>query len=359
MSSKRSVDVGGVTMGGGAPVVVQSMTNTPTTDVDATLRQIRELARLGAEVVRVAVPDMDSARALPALLEASPVPLVADVHFDAGLAMAALDAGIHKLRLNPGNIRREEDVEGIARRAAELAVPIRVGVNSGSVPGDLRERYGGVSADSMWAAAERHVTMLEKTGFRDIVLSLKASGPGLTVEANERASRERDYPIHLGVTEAGTPLSGSVRTAVAFTRLLDRGIGDTVRVSLAGSPAPEPVVAWEILSALGLRRGFVRVVGCPTCARARLDVGRLAGRVEQALRGRRGRLTVAVMGCEVNGPGEAREADVAVIATPAGYLLFSEGRMIRKICEDELLPVVRSEVDRLLAAGRYNQGGTS
>jgi (E)-4-hydroxy-3-methylbut-2-enyl-diphosphate synthase len=327
------------------------MTNTPTADAGATLRQIRALARVGAEVVRVAVPDMDSARALPAVLADSPVPLVADVHFDAGLALAALEAGVHKLRINPGNIRRRSDVERVARRAAELAVPIRVGVNSGSVPGDLRERYGGVGADSMWAAAERHVLMLEEMDFRDIVLSLKASDPELTVEANVRASRERDYPLHLGVTEAGTPLSGSVRTAVAFTRLLDRGIGDTVRVSLAGSPRPEPVVAWEILSALGLRRGFVRVVGCPTCARARLDVGRLADRVERALRGRRGELTVAVMGCEVNGPGEAREADVAVIATPAGYLLFSGGSMLGELQEDELLPAVRDEVDRLLAAG--------
>ncbi len=346
-------------MGGGAPVVVQSMTSTATTDSAATLSQIRRLARLGAELVRVSVPDMDSARALPALLEDSPVPLAADVHFDPDLALAALEAGVHKLRLNPGNMRKRSDVERIAGRAAELGVPIRMGVNSGSVPGDLRERYGGVCADSMWAAAERHLVVLEEMGFRDIVLSLKASDPGLTVEANQRAFGERDYPLHLGVTEAGTPLSGSVRTAVAFTRLLDRGIGDTVRVSLAGSPDPEPVVAWEILSALGLRRGFVRVVGCPTCARARLDVGSLAARVEKALLGRRGELTVAVMGCEVNGPGEAREADVAVIATPAGCLLFSGGSMIRRLREEELLPAVRDEVDRLLSSGRNNQGGTA
>jgi (E)-4-hydroxy-3-methylbut-2-enyl-diphosphate synthase len=359
MASELSVSVGGVRIGGGAPVAVQSMTNTPTSDAAATLAQVRRLARLGCDLVRVAVPDREAAGALPALLADSPVPLVADIHFSADLAMAALDAGVAKLRLNPGNIRRRADVERVAGRAAELSVPIRVGVNSGSVPGDLRKRYGGVNADSMWAAAERHVLMLENTGFRDIVLSLKATDPQLTVEVNERASRERGYPLHLGVTEAGTPLSGSVRTAVAFTRLLDRGIGDTVRVSLAGSPEPEPVVAWEILSSLGLRRGFVRVIGCPTCARARLDVGSLASRVEESLLGTRGGLTVAVMGCEVNGPGEAREADVAVIATPAGFLLFSGGTMREKLREDELLPALRREVSRLLSADDNNQGGTA
>ena len=359
MASDLSVDVGGVRIGGGAPVVVQSMTNTPTHDTAATLAQVERLAHLGCELVRVAVPDERSADALPALIAQSPVPLIADIHFDAGLAMAALEAGVAKLRLNPGNIRRRADVERVAARAAELSVPIRVGVNSGSVPGDLRRRYGGVNADSMWAAAERHVLMLENAGFRDIVLSLKATDPQLTVEVNRRASRERGYPLHLGVTEAGTPLSGSIRTAVAFTRLLDRGIGDTVRVSLAGSPEPEPVAAWEILSSLGLRRGFVRVVGCPTCARARLDVGTLASRVEESLLGTRGDLTVAVMGCEVNGPGEAREADVAVIATPAGYLLFSGGSMRERLDEDELLPALRREVQRLLSADDNDQGGTA
>ena len=357
MASELSVDAGGVIIGGGAPVVVQSMTNTPTTDVAATLEQIERLHLLGAELVRVSVPDDASARGLPAILEKTPVPLVADIHFDPELAMAALDAGIHKLRLNPGNIRKPADVERVARRAAELSVPIRIGVNSGSVPGDLRGRYGGVNADSMWAAAERHVGLLEKIGFVDIVLSLKASDPQLTVEANLRASRERGYPIHLGVTEAGPPLSGGVRTAVAFTRLLDRGIGDTIRVSLSGSPEPEPVVAWEILSSLGLRREFLRVVGCPTCARSRMDVGALAETVERALLGVRGNLTVAVMGCEVNGPGEAREADVAVIATPAGFMLFSRGSLVRRLDEKELLPAVRQEVDRLLAAGHNHQGG--
>ncbi len=305
---------------------VQSMTNVPTSDLRLLREQVSRLASLGAELVRVSVPDASSAESLPGLLETTPVPIAADIHFDPGLAMAALKAGVHKLRLNPGNIGRPEDVRRIAAAAAERCVPIRIGVNSGSLPGDLRERYG-VSADAMWAAAERHLELLEAEGFEDVVLSLKASDPLLTVEANRRAARERDYPLHLGVTEAGPPLSGAVRSAAALSVLLSEGIGDTVRVSLSGPPEMEPGIAWELLTSLRLReRRFPRVVSCPTCARARLDVAAVARAVQEGLAGLESGLTVAVMGCEVNGPGEAAEADVALVGTPAGALLFVAGR---------------------------------
>jgi (E)-4-hydroxy-3-methylbut-2-enyl-diphosphate synthase len=346
--------VGEVALGGDAPVAVQSMTNTQTSDPSATLDQIERLAGSGAEIVRLAVPDEESARALPPILASSPVPLVADIHFDPELALLALRAGIHKLRLNPGNIARPEDVRRIATEAADRNVPIRVGVNSGSVPADLRNKHGGVNERSMWEAARRHVRILEDLGFEDIVLSLKASDPRLTVRANLLAAESCDYPLHLGVTEAGPGLTGAVRSTVAMTDLLLHGIGDTIRISLTGPPEEEPLVAWEILSSLGLRSGFPRIVSCPTCARARIDVAALATEVAAHLRGRKADLTVAVMGCEVNGPGEAREADIAVIGAPSGCLLFREGTMLRAIDPESILSELDREIDRIV---QRDQGG--
>lgn len=344
----RRVSVGGVPMGDGAPIIVQSMTNVPGHDPEAVSEQVRLLAFRGAEVVRVAVPDRESAAALGAVVETSPVPIVADIHFDPELAMLALEAGVHKLRLNPGNIRDPRQVRRIAERAAFLGVPIRIGVNSGSVPGDLKERYGGVNDDSLWAAAERHVEMLEETGFMDMVLSIKASDPMLTVSANRRAARECDLPLHLGVTEAGPPLSGGIRSAVALSLLLADGIGDTIRVSLSGPPEVEPAAAWEILSSMDIRRRFPRVVSCPTCARSRVDVGRIAAEVQEHLAGRPGNMTIAVMGCEVNGPGEAREADLALIGTPSGILLFVEGRNMGEADESDLLKALDEVLDSIV-----------
>lgn len=312
------------------------MTNVPTYDIAAVLEQIAVLVRNGAEMVRVAVPDRESAMCLAGIVRESPVPIVSDVHFDPELALLALDSGTHKLRLNPGNIRHKMDVHRIAEKAGGLGVPIRIGVNSGSVPGDLRERYGGVNGDSMWAAAERHIALLTETGFRDIVLSLKASSPMLTVEANRKASAECGFPLHLGVTEAGPPFTGGIRSAVALSILLAEGIGDTIRVSLSGPPDPEPAAGWEILSSLGIRSRFPRVVSCPTCARARMDVAGVAVRVQEFLAGTPGDLTVAVMGCEVNGPGEAREADIALIGTPAGMKLFVDGRPEGEVPQEDL-----------------------
>ncbi len=321
----RKVFAGGISIGGDSPISVQSMTNVLTTDIEAVTTQIDMLATLGAEIVRVAVPDVESAAALRSIIEKSPVPIVSDIHFDPELAMMALEAGTDKLRLNPGNIRRKADIWRIAEKALELQVPIRIGVNSGSLPGDLRDRYGGVNRDSMWASAKRHLELFEEAEFKDIVLSLKSSDPMLTVEANRMASAECDYPLHLGVTEAGPRLTGSVRSTVALSILLAEGIGDTIRISLSGSPEKEPVVAWEILSSLDIRRRFPRVISCPTCARTRIDVAGLAGSIQESLEGTIGNITVAVMGCEVNGPGEARDADIALIATPSGLQLFIEG----------------------------------
>ncbi len=334
-------------IGGGAPVSVQSMTTTDTSDSEATLTQIRRLVFLGAEIVRVSVPDDPAAEALERIVEMAPVPVVADVHFRADLALKSLNAGVHKLRLNPGNIRRLDELEKIARLASSKGVPIRIGVNSGSVPGDLRDKHGGVNADSMWAAAERHFTILEKIGFHDIVLSLKASDPMLTVQVNRKASRSCPYPLHLGVTEAGPAGIAGVRSAVAMGILLDEGIGDTLRVSISGSPEPEPGTAWEILSALGLRQRFVRIVSCPTCARARLDVGTLAEKIRKIVEGIEKPVTVAVMGCEVNGPGEARDADLAVIGTPAGLIFWKNGKSMGEIDKNDLEKVLIDEIESL------------
>ncbi len=323
----RSVTVGSVRIGGGAPVSVQSMTNTPTADACATIAQIRALVETGAQIVRVSVPDEASAAALHRIVAESGVPIVADIHFRHDLAVAAVEAGVAKLRINPGNIRRPADVRILAEKAASRGIPIRVGINSGSIPGDLREKLG-TGADALWAAAERHLLLLGETGFSDTVISLKASDPMTTVEANLRAARECDRPLHLGVTEAGPPLEGAVRSSVAIGLLLARGIGDTIRVSLSGPPEDEPFVAWEILSSLGLGRIHPRLVSCPTCARTRIDVAGIAGELSGILRRIRGGFTVAVMGCEVNGPGEAREADLAVIGSPSGMILFESGRRL-------------------------------
>jgi (E)-4-hydroxy-3-methylbut-2-enyl-diphosphate synthase len=344
-SRTREVIAGGLPIGGGSPISVQSMTNVPTTDIEAVCSQINMLANLGAEIVRVAVPDKESAAALRSIIKKSPVPVVSDIHFDPELAIMALEAGTDKLRLNPGNIRRKADIWKISEKALKLNVPIRIGVNSGSLPGDLRDRYGGVNRDSMWAAAKRHLELFEEADFQNIVLSLKSSDPMLTVEANRLASAECDYPLHLGVTEAGPRLTGSVRSAVALSILLAEGIGDTVRISLSGSPEKEPVVAWEILSSLDIRHRFPRIISCPTCARARIDVAGLAESVQESLAGKIGNITVAVMGCEVNGPGEAREADVALIGTPSGIQLFIDGKNKGMIPDSDIEGYLDSIVD--------------
>lgn len=325
MSAGRTVSVGSLVMGGGNPVWVQSMTNTRTDDVPATLAQIRALAEAGCDIVRVSVYDESCARAVRQLVDGSSVPLVADIHFDHRLAVMAAENGIAKLRINPGNVGGEANVRTVADCARAHHIPIRIGVNSGSLERDLLERHGGVTAQGMVESAMRHARMLERAGFEDIVLSMKSSDVRLTIEAYELASRTCDYPLHVGVTEAGLPGQGTIKSAIGIGSLLAHGIGDTIRVSLSGDPLPEAKAAWDILRALGLRGTGVQLVSCPTCGRTRIDVAGIAARVERELQDIRVPLRVAVMGCVVNGPGEAREADVGIAGGDGVGALFVKG----------------------------------
>ena len=321
----KQVHCGGVAIGGGAPVSIQSMTNTDTRDAEATLAQIRALRAAGADIVRVSVYDEVCVKAVRVLTDASPVPLVADIHFDYRLALGAMENGIHKLRINPGNIGGEAHVRAVADCAKAHHVPIRVGVNSGSVEKELLAKYGRSSPEAMAESALNHVRMLEKAGFYDTVISVKASNVRETIEVNRLLTQKCDYPLHIGVTEAGLPGRGTIKSAIALGALLCDGIGDTMRVSLSGDPAAEPAAALEILRALGLRRG-VDVISCPTCGRTCIDVAGIAKKVEEATKDWTCSLRVAVMGCVVNGPGEAREADIGVAGAPEGFALFRRGQ---------------------------------
>ncbi len=343
----RRVWVGRVPVGGGAPVTVQSMTNTRTEDVEATVEQIRQLRAAGCEIVRVAVPNRRAAEALPAIREQTGLPLVADIHFDYRLALAALDAGVDKIRINPGNIGDLERVRAVLDRAAERGVPIRIGVNAGSLERDVLEKYGGPTPDAMVASALRHLELCEKVGFRDVVLSLKASDVRTTVEAYRKVAAETDCPLHLGITEAGTARVGTIRSAVGLGILLAEGIGDTIRVSLTADPVEEVRVGFEILRALGLREQGVTVISCPTCGRAEVDLIPIAEEVERRLADVRAPIHVAVMGCAVNGPGEARAADIGIACGRRSGLLFIRGRIVRKVPENQIVDVLVEEVRKL------------
>ncbi|HIE03687.1 MAG TPA: flavodoxin-dependent (E)-4-hydroxy-3-methylbut-2-enyl-diphosphate synthase [Candidatus Latescibacteria bacterium] len=348
LTRRRSlqVNVGGVTLGGDAPVRVQSMTNTDTHDVAATVEQVRRLEEAGCEIVRLAVPDEGAVRALKDIRKEVNVPIVADVHFDHRLALGALEAGADKLRINPGNIGSRDKVEAVARAARERGVPIRVGVNSGSIRRDFLKKYGP-TAEAMVESALEEVKVLEEVGFQDIVISLKASDVPRTVEAYELIADRVPYPLHIGITEAGTVRSGSVRSAVGLGILLWEGIGDTVRVSLSGDPVEEVRVAYEILRSLGLRRRGVTVIACPTCGRTEIDVASLAERVERTLEGLERPLTVAVMGCVVNGPGEAKEADVGVAGGRKGGVVFRKGKVVRRVEEGEIFDALMEEIGKI------------
>ncbi|MBN1531683.1 MAG: flavodoxin-dependent (E)-4-hydroxy-3-methylbut-2-enyl-diphosphate synthase [Spirochaetes bacterium] len=355
----RRVMVGSVPVGGGAPVSIQSMTSVPTEDAAGTIAQIGRLAAAGAEIVRVAVRSLEAAGSLGDIIAASPVPVAADIHFDYRIALAAIRAGVHKVRLNPGNIGGTERVREVVAAARERGVPIRIGVNAGSLD---RRRFPHPSPENMVESAMEHVRILEAEGFADIIVSLKSSDVRLTVEANRLFSRTCDYPLHLGLTEAGYGTACIVNSAVAIGTLLMEGIGDTVRVSMTGDPAGELPVARGILEASGERRAAIRMVSCPTCGRTDpdLDLLSLAREIEESLRGRyedaltsSGRsITVAVMGCEVNGPGEALEADVGVAGGRGGFmLLFSRGERKRRITRGEAAAAVLEEVARILERG--------
>ena len=343
----KLISVGPVRIGGGAPIVVQSMTNTDTRDVGATLAQIQALASSGCEIVRLAVLDDEAATALKEIATKSPLPVIADIHFDYRLAIRAVEQGVHGLRLNPGNIGARWKVQEVVRAVKEKQVPIRIGVNAGSLEKELLEKYGGPTAAGMIESALGHIRLLEEEGYTKIKVSLKASSVPLMLEAYRKIVELVDYPLHLGVTEAGTVRSGVVKSAIGIGTLLAEGIGDTIRVSLTGDPVREIPVALEILRVLGLRQRSVELISCPTCGRTQVDLALLAENVEAQLAHLPALdkpLKVAVMGCAVNGPGEAREADFGIAGGKGMGLLFRKGEIVAHLPEAELLPALLREI---------------
>jgi len=342
--------LGPVQIGGGAPVSIQSMNNTRTADVAATLAQLRALQDVGCEIGRLAVADEEDAQALPAILRVSPLPLVADIHFDYRLALAAIQAGISGLRLNPGNIGDKTRVVQVAKAALSAGIPIRVGVNGGSLAKDLLAKYGSVTAEALVESAGRQIEMLEDAGFYRIKISLKASRLPVMLDAYRQMAACCDYPLHIGVTEAGLPGLGSLKSAIGIGTLLAEGIGDTLRVSLTGDPVAEVRLAQDILRLLELRPGGVQIISCPTCGRTKIEVAALAQAVQREVAGLKpGKpLTIAIMGCAVNGPGEAREADLGIAGGQNGGLLFAKGEVIGRYSEEALLPELLSRIRALV-----------
>jgi (E)-4-hydroxy-3-methylbut-2-enyl-diphosphate synthase len=352
----RPVNVGRYTIGGEAAIVVQSMTKTDTRNVDKTVEQIQQLEQAGCEIVRLAVPDIEAARALKDIRKKCPDSvLVSDIHFQYKFALMALDAGIDKLRINPGNIGDAEKVRTVVRRAQEQKVPIRIGVNAGSLERRLLEKYGFPTPEAMAESAEYHIRILEDLGFSDTIISLKSSNVKLTVAAYRLLAKRCDYPFHLGITEAGTQFSGTVKSCVGMGMLLADGIGDTIRVSLATDPTEEVRVAYELLKSLELRSRGPVVIACPTCGRLEVDLFKIAGEIEQATSHIKMPLSLAVMGCAVNGPGEAREADLGVAAGRGNGMIYRQGKAIRRVSEEEIVPALLEEIERFVAdkaAGR-------
>jgi (E)-4-hydroxy-3-methylbut-2-enyl-diphosphate synthase len=345
----REIVLGGVGIGGDNPVRVQSMTNTDTRDVEATVGQIGRLARAGCEIVRLAVPDEKAAQSLPEILRRCEVPLVADIHFDHRLALLSIEAGVHGLRINPGNIGGKDKVDRVVASAKERGVPIRIGVNSGSVERELLERYGGPTPEAMVESALGHVALLEERGFGTIKISLKSSSVLNTIAAYRLLAAKVDYPLHIGITEAGTMMRGTVKSSVGIGILLWEGLGDTLRVSLTADPVHEVGVAWEILRSLGIRARGPEIVSCPTCGRTEIDLIGLAEAVEERLRTVEKTFTVAVMGCVVNGPGEAREADIGVAGGRDLGIIFRKGEVVRKVRGGkELLEAFMEELEEFL-----------
>lgn len=343
----RQICVGGVKIGGGAPVSIQSMTNTPTHDVEATLAQIQALTAAGCEIVRLAVPDMAAARAIGAIKAGSSVPLVADIHFDYRLALEAVRQGIDKVRINPGNIGAPERVKAVAEACMDRSIPIRIGVNGGSLEKRLLEQYGGPTPEALVESGLRQAQMLEQFGFHDICISLKSSSVSTTMNAYRLMSERCDYPLHLGVTEAGTPELGVIKSAAGIGGLLALGIGDTFRVTLTADPVEEIFAAKKILKAVGLRREGPELIACPTCGRTKIDLIPMARRVEDLLRQVDKPITVAVMGCVVNGPGEARHADVGIAGGQGEGVLFQKGQVVARVPEDRLVDELMKLIDTL------------
>ena len=352
----KPILVGGVQVGGGAPVVVQSMTKTPTHDAAATVAQIRSLQKAGCEIVRLAVPDLRAAEALPGIKKRVSVPLIADIHFDHRLALAALRAGVDGLRLNPGTIGPREGVRRVVAAARERGVPIRVGINSGSLEKRLLARHGGATAEAMAESALGHIRLLEDFGFDLIKVSLKASDVARTVEAHRILAGKVPYPFHLGITEAGNLESGVIKSSVGLGILLGEGLGDTIRVSLTAPPEDEVRVAYAILQSLGLRSRGVNLVTCPTCGRVEVDMMRYAAAVSRRLQSIEVPLTVALMGCAVNGPGEAREADVGIACGRGAGTLFRKGKLVRRVEAGRIVAELVAEAKKLAAERSKVQG---
>lgn len=347
-ASTKPVQIGSRVIGGGNPVLIQSMCNTKTEDSASTIAQILELERAGCDIIRVAVPTMEAAESLKTIKKAIHIPLVADIHFDYRLAIAAIERGADKIRINPGNIGSEERVQAVVDKAKEYGVPIRVGVNSGSLEKHLIEKYGGVTAEGIVESALDKAALIERMGYDNLVLSIKSSDVMMCVKAHELIAKKTPYPLHVGITEAGTILSGNIKSAIGLGLILNQGIGDTIRVSLTGNPVEEVKSAKLILKTLGLRTGGVEVVSCPTCGRTQIDLIGLANQVETMVQEYPLDIKVAVMGCVVNGPGEAREADLGIAGGIGEGLLIKKGEVIRKVPEAELLNALKAELDQML-----------
>lgn len=340
----KVIQIGNRVIGGGNPVLIQSMCNTKTEDVEATTAQILKLEEAGCEIIRVAVPTMEAAAAIREIKKQIHIPLVADIHFDYRLAIAAIESGADKIRINPGNIGAKERVQAVVETAKAYGVPIRVGVNSGSLEKELLEKYGGVTAEAIVESAKKQVAMIEEFGYDNIVVSIKSSDVMMCVKAHELIAKECRYPLHVGITESGTLMSGNIKSSVGLGIILYEGIGDTIRVSLTGDPVEEIKSAKYILKALKLRTGGIEVVSCPTCGRTQIDLISLANQVENMVAGIDMNIKVAVMGCVVNGPGEAREADIGIAGGIGEGLLIRKGEILRKVPESELLTVLRDEI---------------
>jgi len=343
----RKIRVGNIYIGGDAPISIQSMTNTKKSDVEATVSQIQALAQEGCDIVRVAVPDMEAAEAISKIKERISIPLVADIRFDYRLALKAMENGADKIRINPGNIGSVDRVKEVVRMASEREIPIRIGVNGGSLEKDLLAKYGHVCAQALVESALRHVRLLEELDFYNTVISIKSSDVRVLFEAHKLLAEKTDYPFHIGVTEAGTPYSGTIKSAVGIGAMLLSGIGDTIRVSLTGDPVLEVKAAKEILKACGLYNKGVVFISCPTCGRTQINLIDIANKVEKALENIEKPIKVAVMGCVVNGPGEAREADIGIAGGKDSAVIFKKGEIIRKVSESEIVEALLDEIKKL------------
>jgi len=342
----KKIEVGDVPIGGRSPISIQSMTTSKTYDVDSIVEEIIRLEKAGCDIIRASLPEMDSVRAIPEIKIRTNIPLIGDVHFNYKLALAAIEQGIDKIRINPGNIGSRENVENILEKAKNYNIPIRIGVNSGSLEKNILQKYGHPTADAMLESAEKHLQICRKFGFEDLVISLKSSDVSLMIEANRKFSAKFDYPLHLGVTEAGTGWKAEVKSSIGIGTLLAEGIGDTIRVSLTDDPVREIETARQILKSLGLISGGLDIISCPTCARTQADLVALVKELEERTGHIQKNLKIAVMGCAVNGPGEAREADLGIACGKNGGLLFKKGKVIETIPEDQMISRLVEEIEK-------------